>query len=210
MIKGLTAIQNELNCPKSHYNKFGDYNYRNLEDIVEALKPLLEKHKCQLTISDELVQVGDRYYVKAIATISDGDETMSVTAYARETETKKKMDDSQITGATSSYARKYALNGLFLIDDTKDADSQDDREKTEDVMSDMPANEIEKLNSNIDKTEAKKLLAMAKTIGWNDEKLLTYFGVERLSEVTYAQSGKFLREKCMPNNDATTVVIKEG
>lgn len=122
----LLAIQCELKAPKSQYNKFGDYNYRNCEDILEAVKPLLLAHGVTLTLSDELTLIGERYYVKATATITNTNnptEDVSVTAYAREVEMKKGMDGSQVTGATSSYARKYALNGLFCIDDTKDADA---------------------------------------------------------------------------------------
>ncbi len=125
----LSEIQQKLKAPKNQRNSFGNYNYRNCEDILEALKPLLGDSV--LTISDEIVQVGDRFYVKATATFSDGplmkDANVSVTAYARESLDKKGMDSAQITGAASSYARKYALNGLFLIDDTKDADNQDNR-----------------------------------------------------------------------------------
>lgn len=125
--KQLAKIQQELKAPKGQRNSFGNYNYRSCEDIVEAVKPLLGT--LTLTISDEIVMIGTRYYVKATANISDGVAVISVSAYARESEEKKGMDASQITGATSSYARKYALNGLFAIDDTKDADSQDNTEK---------------------------------------------------------------------------------
>lgn len=121
----LIAIQNELKAPKSQENKFGNYNYRSCEDILEAAKPLLKKHECELTLSDEVVTVGGRFYVKVTAEIRSKNDKRQVTAYARETENKKGMDDSQITGAASSYARKYALNGLFLIDDTKDSDTDE-------------------------------------------------------------------------------------
>lgn len=134
-MKNLTALQNELKAPKSQFNGFGKYHYRNCEDILEAIKPLLEKHKLTLAITDELVMVGDRYYVKATAMLKSDTESLSVTAYAREEENKKGMDGSQVTGASSSYARKYALNGLFLIDDTKDADSQDNTAKVQSVKS---------------------------------------------------------------------------
>jgi len=117
----LAQIQAELKAPKNQFNKFGGYKYRNCEDILEAVKPLL--NGAILTISDEIIMIGERYYVRATATYQDGDYTQSATAYAREEETKKGMDGSQLTGSTSSYARKYALNGLFCIDDTKDADS---------------------------------------------------------------------------------------
>ena len=123
----LMHIQQELNAPKSNYNSFGKYSYRSCEDILEAVKPLLSVQRCVLTISDTIKQIGERYYIEATATILDCEsgDTISNTAYAREAEDKKGMDESQITGATSSYARKYALNGLFCIDDVKDADTMD-------------------------------------------------------------------------------------
>jgi len=125
----LQKIQSELKAPKGQRNSFANFNYRSCEDILEAVKPLLAKYKCSLTISDEMWSIGTRYYVKATATIIDNEakEALSVTAFAREQETKKGMDEAQITGATSSYARKYALNGLFAIDDTKDADTMDNK-----------------------------------------------------------------------------------
>jgi len=125
-MESLLKIQAELKAPKGQYNSFGKYNYRSCEDILEAVKPLLVKYESQLTLTDDLVGVGSRNYVKATATFTDKDgKSISVSAYAREAETRKGMDDSQVTGATSSYARKYALNGLFLIDDTKDADTDE-------------------------------------------------------------------------------------
>lgn len=123
----LAKIQKELKAPKGQLNKFGNYNYRSCEDIVEAVKPLL--NGLTLTISDEVVNIGTRYYVKATAMLSDGESNISVSAFAREAEEKKGMDSAQVTGACSSYARKYALNGLFAIDDTKDADTQDNSVK---------------------------------------------------------------------------------
>ena len=120
--KKLQAIQSELDVPKSQYNSFGKYNYRNAEDILAAAKPLCHKHGCLLIVEDDMVMLGDRYYVKATATIMDGEETLDASAYARESEEKKGMDAAQVTGAASSYARKYALNGLFCLDDVKDAD----------------------------------------------------------------------------------------
>lgn len=119
----LAKIQAKLKAPKNQFNSFGKYKYRSCEDILEAVKPLLAEAGLGIRIHDEVVNVGDRYYVKATATIGYGDLSAETTAYAREAETKKGMDSAQITGATSSYARKYALNGLFAIDDTKDADS---------------------------------------------------------------------------------------
>lgn len=122
----LLAIQTELKAPKSQYNSFGKYNYRNCEDILEAAKPLCNKYGAVLHLSDDLLLIGERYYVKATATlrlVSDPDSFLQATAYAREEAEKKGMDGSQVTGAASSYARKYALNGLLDIDDTKDSDT---------------------------------------------------------------------------------------
>lgn len=129
-MKELIEIQSQLKAPKSQENKFGGYKYRSCEDILEAVKPLLKEQGCTLTISDEMVEVGGRIYVKATAVLSNGTEQASTTAFAREAETRKGMDDSQITGSASSYARKYALNGLFCIDDTKDADATNDHGET--------------------------------------------------------------------------------
>ena len=121
----LTKIQAELKAPKGQYNSFGKYKYRSCEDIQEAVKPLLKKYNVSLTLSDDLQVIGERYYIKVTAVLvcNETKESISVTSFAREEETKKGMDGSQVTGASSSYARKYALNGLFLIDDTKDIDA---------------------------------------------------------------------------------------
>lgn len=123
----LSTIQSELHVPKNMVNKFGGYNYRNAEGILEAVKPLLKKHKCAITIDDFIWPTLDRVYVQAKAVFIDCEsgEKVEVNAYAREADSKKGMDDAQLTGATSSYARKYALNGLLLLDDNKDADSEE-------------------------------------------------------------------------------------
>ena len=123
----VVAVQSELKAPKGQYNSFGKYNYRSCEDILEGVKPLLNKYGLYLKISDAVEMIGDRYYIKATATLSDTDNCISTSAYAREPLEKKGADASQVTGATSSYARKYALNGLLCIDDTKDADSVEDK-----------------------------------------------------------------------------------
>jgi hypothetical protein len=130
-MEALIKIQSELKAPKDLYNKFGNYNYRSAESILESVKPLLAKYGAELTISDDVVYVGDRVYVKATVSITDGKETRVVTAFAREPLDRKGMDPSQITGATSSYARKYALNGLFLIDDNKDADTEESKNESD-------------------------------------------------------------------------------
>lgn len=125
----LAAVQSELKAPKGQFNKFGGYHYRSCEDILEAVKPILKAHDLVLHLADEPAMVGERYYIKATATLTDfAGQQISSTAYAREPLDKKGMDDSQITGTASSYARKYAMNGLFCIDDTKDADTDEYQE----------------------------------------------------------------------------------
>lgn len=125
----LLVIQTELKAPKGQENKFGGYRYRSCEDILEAVKPLLAEHGAVIQLSDTLELVGDRYYIRATASLIDSDtgEAASVTAWAREAESRKGMDEAQVTGSSSSYARKYALNGLLAIDDTRDADTMDNR-----------------------------------------------------------------------------------
>ena len=152
--KKLLEIQTELKAPKGQYNSFGKYKYRSCEDILEAVKPICKKNNATLIIADELQNIGDRYYIKATATIIDIEDgsVLSNTAYAREEETKKGMDGSQITGTASSYARKYALNGLFCIDDTKDADTDEYKEQTEqDKIIDNKM--VEGLNMAIEKAQ---------------------------------------------------------
>ena len=127
ILNKLRDVQNELKAPKGQYNSYGGYYYRSCEDILEALKPIITKHNCTVHITDDMINIGDRYYIKATVTITDNDsgESISNTGFAREELTKKGMDGAQITGTASSYARKYALNGMFLIDDTKDADTNE-------------------------------------------------------------------------------------
>ena len=149
----LKAIQTELKAPKNLYNKFGNYSYRNAEGICEAVKPFLEKYNVTLVIWDEVIEIGGRIYVKAYARIMDCESSknpadatatedyITATAYARECESKKGMDDAQITGATSSYARKYALNGLFLLDDTKDVDTEEYQAQSKSGQKSTPKSE---------------------------------------------------------------------
>lgn len=123
-MKELITIQSELRAPKGQYNAFGKYKYRSCEDVLEAVKPLLKQTECTLTISDDIVMIGNRIYIKATVTLCNAEgKSITATAFAREEETKSGMTSSQITGAASSYARKYALNGLFCIDDAKDSDT---------------------------------------------------------------------------------------
>lgn len=130
----LIKIQNDLKCPKDQYNSFGKFSYRSCEQILEAVKPLLQSHNVLLSLSDDIVAVNGEAYIKATATVTKGDEVISATAFARESKDKKGMDASQMSGTASSYARKYALNGLFLIDDTKDADTDEYRRQNADAV----------------------------------------------------------------------------
>lgn len=128
-VEQMPIVQSKLAVPKGQVNSFGGYKYRSCEDILESVKPILAELKASISISDDMVMLGDRFYVQAVATITFADgSSASGVAYAREPLNKKGMDEAQITGATSSYARKYALNGLLAIDDTKDADTKDNRE----------------------------------------------------------------------------------
>lgn len=165
----LSAIQNELKAPKNQYNSFGKYNYRSCEDILEGVKPLCRKYRTTLIIGDTLELIGDRYYIKATATLYDldSDKSISNTAYARESENKTGMDASQITGATSSYARKYALNGLFNIDDTKDADTDEYQNQTKEqpkkqAVSKATEKQIELLKELYSEEELNKALDIVK------------------------------------------------
>ena len=150
-MKELIEIQNKLKAPKGQWNIFGKFKYRSCEDILEALKPILYEQKCQLTISDDVVQVGNRIYVKAYVTLkNESGEEVITAGFAREEETKRGMDGSQVTGASSSYARKYALNGMFCIDDTRDSDTTNTGEskaKPESANDDYLAMAIQEVNA---------------------------------------------------------------
>ena len=193
----LLNIQNELNCPKNQRNSFGNYNYRSCEDILEAVKPLLVKNKLTLTISDEIELIGDRYYVKATAVLVDLEnekdnylQTRQNTAYAREDENKKGLDASQLTGATSSYARKYALNGLFCIDDIKDADT-DAYKQQQDKENNKPKNTYQKpMQKQIEQepkliTDAQRKRLFAISNGNNEvvKRVLERYGYEKTEQI---------------------------
>jgi hypothetical protein len=165
LITELSKIQKKLKAPKNQFNKFGKYNYRSCEDILEAVKPLIPEDY-NLRIKDELVNVGERYYIKATAIFSDGENEISSEALAREAITKKGMDESQITGACSSYARKYALNGLLLIDDTKDADTKDNSQAEIETL-------IEKVKKIEDLEELRVFYSKYKGKGKEVEKAIT-------------------------------------
>ena len=158
-MKELLQIQSELKAPKGQFNTYGKYKYRSCEDILEAVKPILKKCNCTLLLSDSLVYVGDRYYIKATATLINAEgKSVSTEAYAREEETKKGMDASQITGASSSYARKYALNGLLCIDDNKDSDTTN----TGDNAPAAPAKTSKEDNAEVEKAIAEINAAKSK------------------------------------------------
>lgn len=155
----IVAIQSMLKAPKGQYNSFGKYNYRSCEDILEGVKPLLSEQELILTIEDSIEMIGDRYYVKATATLSDGTNSISTSAYARESLDKKGMDASQVTGATSSYARKYALNGLLCIDDTKDADTMNNaKQDTQETVYNWNTLKARATQGGISETDLKHYL----------------------------------------------------
>lgn len=188
----LIKVQSDLKAPKSKYNSFGKYNYRSLEDILEGAKPLLDKYKATLVISDSIVQVGDRYYLNAEALFIDTETGDKITnsAMARESADKKGMDDSQITGTASSYARKYALNGLFLIDDTKDADTDENHvEKT------ARAAKTKVEDMKIDQAKVNVLAADIESGLMNREKMLSYFHVSKLEDVTEIQFKGYIEKR---------------
>ena len=161
----LIKIQSELRAPKDKRNSFGNYNYRSCESILESVKPLLLREQCILTLTDDVFVIGERYYVKATAKIvnKDGKE-VSTTAFARESEQKKGMDDSQITGTASSYARKYALNGLFAIDDAKDADTDEYHKQTTAKPSDVKETALKAVSNAKSVTELQGLYSFYKSL----------------------------------------------
>ena len=208
----LRTIQQKLNAPKTRQNTYGNYSYRSCEDIFEAVKPLLEETGCILTVTDELVQIGERYYVKATATlinIAEKDESYGApdriynVAYAREPEDKKGTDASQITGACSSSARKYALNGLFLIDDVKDADATNTHGKEPEPKQEPKAasktapkvdakktvrEEIEEdLNRRVTKEEVQKIIAGCKENDVDVSKICKLYKKESLADLSAFQ-----------------------
>lgn len=176
----LFNIQQKLNAPKNQRNNFGNYNYRSCEDILEAVKPLLSENKCVLKLSDEIIYTGERYHVKAIVTLTDIEtgEKESADGWAREEENKKGMDGSQITGASSSYARKYALNGLFCIDDNKDSDSTNTHGK-----------DNKKNSSSLSNAQVTRLYALANKAGYDKTK------IEQLISAKYKKDIKSLSKE---------------
>ncbi len=174
-MEDLKIIQEKLVAPKDQYNSFGKYKYRSCEDILEAVKPLLQETESTLTLSDEVMQLGDRYYVKATATLTNDNKSISVSAYARESETKKGMDSAQITGAASSYARKYALNGLFAIDDTKDSDATNKHDKQSEPKK-VSIPEVDNEDGSISESSAKSIMSISKMKGYTQEEVYEIIG----------------------------------
>lgn len=176
----LVNIQSELKAPKGQYNSFGKYKYRSAEDILEAVKPLCHTHGTVLTISDELVYLGDRYYIKATAKLNDiRSGAIENTAYAREEESKKGMDSSQITGTASSYARKYALNGLFAIDDTKDAETDEHANQTKGSNK----KEVIEYATDEQREQIQELLGFERV-----SKMLEYYKIKTTKELPYKEA----------------------
>lgn len=177
LLEKLCNIQTKLKAPKNLYNSFGKYKYRNAEGIQEAVKPLLKEFRCTLTIEDDIVPIGERIYVKAICRLYDldSDEQVIISAFARETEDRSGMDAAQITGSASSYARKYALNGLFLLDDTKDPD-------TEELKEESDAREKD--------TIKKELISLAFKAGVETKTICEQAGVKSLDEIDVKKFAK--------------------
>ena len=180
VIEKLIKVQKQLKVPKNAFNKFGGYNYRSLETILEKAKPVCADEGLLLYCTDEIVTVGERVYVKATATVTDGESEHSVTAYAREAETKKGMDDSQITGTASSYARKYACNALFNLDDTKDADTNEYQGVTGGSTESVK-------DKKINKTEIKAITATMERKGVDPSKVLGVYGLNSIEDMTVEQ-----------------------
>jgi hypothetical protein len=195
----LLKIQQELKAPKSQRNSFGNYNYRSCEDILEALKPILNDNKVIINITDEIALIGDRFYVKATATLLDvtGEIIMSSNAFAREEEQKKGQDGSQITGSSSSYARKYALNGLLAIDDNKDSDSTNKHGKEEN----KPVKEKETRQATDAQLTFLRTLATKKATSDDFIKMLNdKFGINQIPLLSTVQATKLIEElKAMPD-----------
>ena len=190
----LIKVQNELKAPKNQRNNFGGYNYRSCEDILEAVKPILKENGLTLFITDDIVNVGDRYYIVAIATLIDIEtgEKITTQANARESEEKKGMDQSQITGTASSYARKYCLNGLFLIDDTKDADTDEYQKTTNENKT-----ETKSINTKINQTMVKSLTEAIRNKEYTKKAvsdILAKYGYTKLEDIEITNLANIKKE----------------
>ena len=165
-MKTLAEIQAAVKAPKGNYNSFGKYKYRKAEDILEALKPVINPHGFHSTLTDEIVLIGDRFYIKAIATISNGDTSFSATAYAREEDSKSGMAAAQVTGSTSSYARKYALSGLLALDDNADADDADNSKPTDEIGNEK-RDELHRLLESSTYDDRQRVMGKQRINGYN-------------------------------------------
>ena len=194
----LQKIQSEMKAPKNLRNNFGNYNYRNAEGILEAFKPYGEKYKVYTVVTDNIQLIGDRYYVEATANLYDceSDEMISVSALAREDESKKGMDSAQLTGATSSYARKYALNGLFLLDDTKDQDSDEFHKETQAkakyVAKETPK-KVVKEKTKATESQINEILSLCNMDALDN--YLKFFKVDSLKDLTMDQAAMIISKK---------------
>lgn len=203
MIEILSKIQTELKAPKGQYNNFGKYAYRSCEDITEALKPLLGKYEASLTISDEIVFIGNRFYVKATATLRGKAGEISAVGLAREADAKKGMDESQITGAASSYARKYALNGLFAIDDAKDADATN--------MHEEPKGQAKKGEPTFMSTEQiNDLSHLIEITQTNPNDIIAYYKVKAFSNLPYEKVRAVLLAKLKQQQEQANTPQQQG
>lgn len=202
----LRCVQRDLKAPKNQYNSFGKYRYRSCEDILEGVKPILQEYGCAIVLSDTIEQIGDRFYVKATATFYDCEtgESVSNTAYARESDDKKGMDSSQITGTASSYARKYALNGLLLIDDTKDADTDENRNETtgrarseaaKNGMATKEQNALESANQIISEKDVLVLKEMMQKKGIDPNQKWKGKELSELTNAEWVQAVNWLEKK---------------
>ena len=185
----LMKVQSDLKAPKNRKNTFGNYNYRSCEDILDAVKPLLRENKATVVLSDSPIQVGDRYYIEATAIFTDLEtgDFIQTRASARESEVKKGMDDSQITGTASSYARKYCLNGLFLIDDTKDADTDEYHNENKGRAAKTSAED-----KKVDKNAVDALRLALKTAGKEEEAMLKYLKLNKIEDMTFGQWNEWM------------------
>lgn len=188
MTDALRNIQNRLNAPKNLYNKFGGYRYRSCESILEAVKPLLAEYGAEVVLTDSIVNMGDRFYVKATAIFTCGEDQVIVSAFAREPASKKGMDESQITGTASSYARKYALNGLFLIDDSKDADTDENHIEREARAEAEKAEDPKVKPENI-----KKLEMLAEKANESMETICKWAKIQRVEDMSMTAWAKACR-----------------
>ena len=198
ILEKLGIIQTKLKAPKNQFNKFGNYYYRNAEDIQEAVKPLLAETKAVLTISDDISVIGDRFYVKATAKLIDAEssDSVEVTAFAREPVERKGMDDAQVTGATSSYARKYALCGLFLLDDTKDPDSMDNSQKptTTPKRAATQQTKDEKKSLLLSPAQMQMIEAEMKRTGVSVQQILKRTGANELKWLTPEEADNVIKD----------------